>query len=126
MTDDVVRLWEVNHPYYCSEDAECGIHFERWQDFLKDEGGADLDMNLLFRFDWEAPHEDDDPNEPILWKGDENYRDCRLLLFFMGQRKGLFRYATIDVCRSDEPSIRTWLEKRFEHMMSLWEPFSKS
>lgn len=126
MTDK--RLWDIQHDYYCSESNyfsnDCKNHYPRWQDFIESEGDNDFDMNLLFRFDWEAPREDDEPENPIEWIGDENYRDCRLWLFWMGQRKGLFRCTTVDVCRADEPSVREWLQKRWKHMHKLWAPIS--
>ena len=123
------RLWEVDHPYYCNQgnyfasSEECGIHYARWQDFISEQGDGDLDMNLVFRFDWSSPREDEDPENPIVWQGDENYRDSILELFYMGQRKGLYRWVTVDVCRSDEPAVREWLRVRWEHMRSLWSPF---
>ncbi len=122
------RLWEIKHAYYCNEGNfyanGCGSHFERWQDFMESEGDADLNYNLLFRFDFEPPYEDGDSDKPIKWQADENYRDCTLKLFYMGQRKGAYRFATVDVCRADEPMIREWLRTRFEYMMELWQPFS--
>lgn len=124
------RLWEINHPYYCNEgnyfarDTDCHTYYPRWQDFVEEQGDSDLDMNLVFRFDWESPRKDGDPDEPIEWKGDENYRDCLLKLFYMGQRKGIYRWVTVDVCRADEPAVREWLKTRWDHMRLLWEPLS--
>lgn len=126
----VRRLWEFDHPYYCNEGNyfasghECHAHYERWQDFENEQGDADLDMNLVFRFDWEAPRKDDDPCNPIEWRGDEYYRDSLLKLFYLGQRKGLYRWVTVDVCRADEPAVRKWLQVRWDHMRLLWEPLS--
>lgn len=127
-----IPLWEVDHPYYCNEGnyfappGECSCHYRRWQDFVESEGDSDFDMNLLFRFDWVSPRKDGDPDEPIEWQGDENYRDCTLELFWMGQRKGLYRYTIIDVCRADEPKVREWLRERWEHMRTLWEPLANT
>ncbi len=125
-THDTLRLWDVCHPYYCNEVnyycSETTCHYKRWQEFVEEQGDGDLDMNLVFRFDWVAPRPDGDRDKPIAWQGDENYRDCTLNLFFMGQRKGLFRSVTVDVCRADEPSVREWLTIRWEHMKKLWEP----
>lgn len=127
---EVKHLWDVDHPYYCNEGnyfargTECSSHHQRWQDFIAAEGDGDLDMNLVFRFDWDAPHEDEDPEKPIVWQGDEYYRDSVLKLFYMGQRKGLYRWVTVDVCRADEPAVREWLNIRWEHMRKLWEPLS--
>lgn len=125
------HLWEVRHPYYCNEGnwfagsfRDCSCHYERWQDFIAEQGDNDLDLNLLFRFDWEPPWEDGDCEKPIQWQGDENYRDSTLKLFYMGQRKGLYRWVTIDVCRADEPAVREWLRVRWEHMRTLWAPVS--
>lgn len=128
--DAVVHLWEFDHPYYCNEGnyfaraSECSCHYQRWQDFFAEEGDSDLDMNLVFRFDWEPPREDGDPDKPIVWQGDEYYRDSVLKLFYMGQRKGLYRWVTIDVCRADEPAVREWLMERWQHMRTLWAPLS--
>lgn len=124
----MMRLWEVEHDYYCNEgnyfagSAECSANYKRWQDFIAEQGDGDLDMNLLFRWDWVAPRKDGRETE-IEWQGDENYRDSELKLFFMGQRKGLYRWVTVDVCRADEAAIREWLSVRWQHMKKLWMPF---
>lgn len=127
MPGELTKLWQVEHPYYCNQgnyySQECGSHHPRWQDFLESEGDSDLNYNLLFRWDWEAPRDEDAPGSPIKWVGDENYRDCILLLFFMGQRKGLYRYVTVDVCRADEPAVRSFLQTRWDHLQMLWSPF---
>lgn len=129
-TAGYVALWDVEHPYYCNEGnffarhEECCCGYKRWQDFAEEQGDNDLDMNLLFRWDWDAPRKDGDPENPIDWQGDENYRDSELKLFFMGQRKGYYRWVTVDVCRADEPTIRDWLQVRFDHMLQLWQPFA--
>lgn len=86
-----------------------------------------MDYNLVFRFDWVPPYKEGDDVEwesEIEWKGDESYRDSVLKLFFMGQRKGLYWWVTIDVCRADEPAVREWLNTRWEHMRKLWAPLS--
>lgn len=126
------HLWDVDHPYYCNEGnffarpgSECHSHYQRWQDFVAEQGDGDMDLNLVFRFDWVPPYEDSDSEKPIKWVADENYRDSTLKLFYMGQRKGLYRWATVDVCRADEPSVRAWLMARWDHMRKLWEPLSE-
>lgn len=121
------RLWEIDHAYYCNEgnyyapgNDQPVARYSRWQDFIDEQGDADLDMNLLFRFDFIPPRNDE---EEIVFVGDENYRDCTLKLFYIGQRKGLYRWVTVDVCRADEPMVREWLKKRWDHMKELWSPF---
>ena len=68
------HLWEVDHPYYCNEGnffarpgSECHSHYRRWQDFVAEQGDGDMDLNLVFRFDWEPPYEDGDSEKPIRW-----------------------------------------------------------
>lgn len=108
------HLWEVDHPYYCSESNffsnDCHIDYDTWELFLESEGpGTDTDdmsMNLLFRWDWDKPSK-------------------RLSLFFMGQRKGLFRVVFVRGMSADEePAVREWLQKRWAHLQLLWEPIS--
>lgn len=126
----MVKLWDVEHPYYCNEGNyfavgdQCHSVYKRWQDFHEEQGDDDMDMNLVFRWDWKSPREDDDPDKPIAWAADESYRDSTLLIFFMGQRKGLYRWAEVDVCRADEPQVKEWLFSRYEHLLKLWDPFA--
>ena len=41
----------------------------------------------------------------------ENEKE-QLLLFWMGQRKGLYRWTTVDISKSDENAVRVWLQQR--------------
>lgn len=119
------HLWEVKHPYYCNEgnyfNNNCGQEFKSWAEFHDEEGEADFDMNLVFRWDWREG--DDWGAKPFT--GDPNYRNGHLLIFWLGQRKGIYRYTKIEVCRSDEPAVRAWLQKRFEHVLKIWTPFAQ-
>ncbi len=121
------HLWEVEHPYYCSEDNyfsnDCTASYKSWAEFLENEGDSDPDINLVFRWDWESPRkEGNDPESPIKWQGDESYRDSRLVVFCVGQSKGFFRSVSVEVCRADEPAIKEWLMSRFHHLLKLWTP----
>lgn len=120
------HLWEADHPYYCNEgnfySNEPGATYKSWADFLAEEGDSDLDMNLVFRFDW---RESEDWGAGV-FTGDVNYRNGLLLLFIMGQRKGLYRYARVEVCRADEPSIIEYLKPRWNLMKRLWEPLEET
>lgn len=124
MTTEQKHLWEVEHPYYCNEgnyyapgNDQPTEAYKTFSAFLAEEGDADMDMNLLFRFDWS---EDDD----TAFNGDPYYRNGKLLLFWMGQRKGLYRWTEIEVCRADEPAVIEFLRPRFAHMLRLWEPLT--
>ncbi|WGM47702.1 hypothetical protein KOAAANKH_02584 [Brevundimonas sp. NIBR10] len=117
-----MRLWEADHAYYCNEGnyclQGCGAEYKRWSDYHAAEGDADMDYNLLFRWDW-VEGTDEGAEE---FNGDVNYRNGILKLFYMGQRKGIYRFATVQVCRADEPEIRAWLLPRMQYLMDLWSP----
>jgi hypothetical protein len=114
------HLWEVDHPYYCEEtnfyERGCAHQHKSWADFVTG-FATDMDLNLVFRFDWKE-------DEETPFNGDLYYRNGRLTLFFMMQRKGAYCSHTIEVCRADEPTVLEWLQPRFEHMLKLWEPFT--
>jgi len=122
---DAKHLWEVNHSYYCNEGnyyaaESVGAEYRSFADFLAKEGDSDMDYNLLFRWDWSEQSEDDAPS----FNGDPYYRNGNLLLFWMGQRKGLYRYSKVSVCRADEPAVTAFLRPRMEHLARLWEPLT--
>jgi hypothetical protein len=127
MSQESKRLWEVEHDYYCNqgnyfaaESVEAA--YRSFAEFLAEEGDSDMDYNLLFRWDWQEQGDDGEPN----FNGDVNYRNGKLLLFWMGQRKGVYRYSTIEVCRADEPAVIAFLRPRWEHLRSLWMPLSST
>ena len=118
-----MHLWEIDHPYYCNEGnyyarESVGSEYKRWQDFLEENKDVDLDLNLIFRFDW--------VEEEDSYTGDDNYRNGILKIFWMGQRKGLYRYSLVEVCRADESAIIEFLKIRWERLRLLWEPISTS
>ncbi len=107
------HLWDVEHDYYCSG----GDYFQRgmfaeyrtWGDFIAAEGENDLDMNLLFRWDW--------------LKGDEGVMGT-LDLFFCLQRKGAQRSVRVTVHPDEESLVRAYLQPRYEHLARLWAPLA--
>lgn len=120
------HLWEVDHPYYCNQGnyyarESVGDHHKAWSSFIAEYADADFDLNLVFRFDW-LEGEDNGAGE---FTGDVNYRNGQLCIYWMGQRKGLYRYSTIEVCRADEPAVIEFLRPRWDHMRKLWEPLSE-
>ncbi|MDB5618395.1 MAG: hypothetical protein JWQ24_2633 [Tardiphaga sp.] len=83
-----------------------------WPDFIEDQGESDFDMNLVFRWDWRKADPDGEK-----WGNETD----ELQIFFMGQRKGLYRWVEIEVTDSDEPAVKAWLEKRWCYLQLLWE-----
>lgn len=105
------HLWDVDHPYYCEESNfyKAGLvgEFASWQTFI-DECEHDVDLNLLFRWDWTQFEDEGDT----------------LRLHFMTQRKGAYRSAIVSVTKDNERAVREYLAERWAHMMTLWAPLS--
>lgn len=117
------HLWEIQHPYYCNEGNyyapgrdQPTMTYESWAEFIESEGDSDLDMNLLFRWDWRKA----DP-EGKAWGNECDV----LLLFWMGQRKGLYRWTEVHVNDADEEAVKTWLTGRWQYLKLLWEPLAQ-
>ena len=135
------HLWEVNHPYYCSEsnyyangfqNREIQQSFSDFDEFLDEWGDADFDYNLLFRWDWEEISqsdyddlmEDECECDIVPFTGDETQKTGKLKLFFMHQRKGYFIPIVVLVSRSEEQRIREYLQVRYNYFKTLWEPLT--
>lgn len=119
-TEDKPHLWEVEHPFYCAEqnyftNTECGQHFQDIESFLEEESDSDLDMNLVFRWDWL-------PNIPDNWDDGPFPKDGIFKVFIIGQRKGIYRWVTVDVSYEDENKVIKYLQPRLEHIKTLWAP----
>lgn len=107
----MIHLWEVDHPYYCSESNwysnEARLRFDCWADFVDGFGDSDLDMNHVFRWDWEED------------------RRC-LKIFMMKQRKGLFQPIEIyGMTADDEEQVRVYLTKHWENILLMWYPIKE-
>ena len=119
---DEKHLWEVDHLYYCNEGnyyapgrEQPFCEYASWAEFFAAEGDSDRDYNLLFRWDWREA----DPEE----KNWGNKHEV-LMLFWIGQRKGLYRWTQVRVTKDDEPVVRAFLADRFAHLKKLWEPLT--
>lgn len=113
------RLWEVDHPYYCNEGNyfKAGLinEYDTWREFVNEEGDADVDYNLVFRWDWRKFDPADYTDEP--------FPDHDMLqICWMTQRKGYYRTTLVKVQEADEPEVRKWLLARYAHMLLLWAP----
>lgn len=115
-----MHLWEIDHPYYCSESnftaRDRRVDFASWAEFTT--GGwvdNDPDLNLLFRWDWVSPSREPDTD----LRADE---PDKLWLFFMLQRKGDFWVMSVTLTDEDEPAVRAWLAERAKTIVAIWEP----
>lgn len=123
------HLWEVDHPYYCSESNfysnDCHFEYKSFQDYINTMGLYDLDLNLIFRWDWKRNDEETYPPNPDYDSTiDDNYRGYTLSLFFVMQRKGVFAAHEVQVCRADEPAVIEYLRPRLAKLQEMWEPLS--
>jgi hypothetical protein len=122
----VKHLWEatrdstVNFGIARVNFAKDAIYYKCWDDFFDAEANS---IDFLIMWDWEAPL--DKKSDNFKWRKDENYRDCKLHLFWMinNKRKG-YKYSVIEVCRSDEEKVNNWLKNRYENLKKVWEPIS--
>lgn len=115
------HLWEVDHPYYATEGhyrtKGCHHEFDTGEDFLIELGNADMDFNLICRWDWNEVDPDDyDGVTYILPETDT------LSLFYITQRKADPFSAAVQVTKDQEDEIREWLTVRAEHLRKVWEP----
>jgi hypothetical protein len=115
------HLWEVEHPYYANEGNfyAKGHHqtFGSWTEFLEDEGDSDLDLNLVYRWDWTLEEVEE---------GEERSDRDELKIFFILQRKAICRSVAISVTKADEEAVRAYLLPRWAKIQELWAPMSKS
>lgn len=126
MTDSAIgkHLWECKHPYYMTEGNyfATGMHtaFTTWDNFFSEFGDSDMDYNFVVRWDW-LEGEDWGAGE---FRGDSYYRNGRLLVQFVAQRKAQLFSVEVSVCRADEDRVRDWLTPRAAYLASMWQPFA--
>ena len=102
----------VNHDYYCSDSNyysnDASLYYETFSDFYDEFNDADVDMNLVFRWDLK-----------FLEENNEYY----LEIFQMKQRKGIFTPIHIEVFEEkDIPLFLEYLKPHIEKLKSIWKP----
>ena len=114
------HLWDVEHPYYCAEAGfygggkETNNEYDSLDDFIDDWKGLDVDLNLVFRWDW-VPEE-----------GYEDEGDW-ISIHFMLQRKGFHVCNTIKSIKRTEENERKlieFLQPHWRRLKEMWEPIS--
>jgi hypothetical protein len=111
------RLAGCEHPYYCSDSNfysnEPRQRYETATEFLDDFEDADIDMNLVFRWDVKPRGE----------SGADMGRYCAEV-FMMLQRKGIFK--PIYIAHINEPEaerFEKYLAEHYETLKEIWAPF---
>lgn len=115
-----IEKMAVKHDYYCSESnyysREPSQKFETMTEFLDCMEDADIDMNLVFR--WDIKNRSDD---------DEGIKVGRYYaeVFIIMQRKGIFKPCFIShVNEAEIPRFKAYLEKHWQTMLQIWTPVS--
>lgn len=103
----------VDHPYYCSDSNyysnEARTTWDTWGDFYSEFQDADLDMNLVFR--WDVKENEDGT--------------FYVMVFMMHQRKGRFVPHYIkSVDESDINDMVNYMSQHWGHLKKMWEPIS--
>lgn len=103
----------IDHPYFCNDNNyysnKAAENYSCWEDFYDDWSGADIDMNLIFRFD-------------IIQDEETNLYSMKI--FFILQRKGIFKPVSIKSVREDNvEEIIKLLTKHHKRLKEIWLPF---
>lgn len=115
---ELEKLAMAKHPYYCSSTnynagGGGGMKFDTMEDFLDEFEDAEIDYNMVFR--WDVKKQIDDEDNEL-----DGY--CAEV-FIMLQRKGIFLPCMITNIREDDvPRFKTYLGKHFEQIKELWRP----
>jgi len=105
------QLRHSNHPYCCAEgcyfapDGRAHTYWGSWAGFIEEFGDCDIDMNLVWRWDWDKP----ECGEPET-----------LRLFMMHQRKAFPVSHEIRIEPEDEPAVRAYLERHWATLCEMW------
>lgn len=112
----------TDHHYYCHTNNyysnDGAMDFCCFDDFEGEWMGDDLDIdyNLVFRFDIKEKYDDEDN----IIKG-----KFRAEIFFILQRKGIFRPVTVDnITRKEAKKIIKWLQPHWDYLKDIWSPLS--
>lgn len=133
-------LINPNHRYYCNEnnffDNGCVDKYSSLDEFLAEYKDADMDYNLLFRWDlrviYLTPDEEETEEEfeevysmtELLSKTCNMFSHLEFKCFWMQQRKGIYRSSITKCTKEDEAKIREFLVIRYIHLKELWNPFN--
>ena len=104
----------VDHDYYTSESNyysnEAAQHYTTWADFYEEFHDADVDMNLVFRWD--------------IYQREVSKRYW-MQIVIIAQRKGIYMPILIDyVDETDVPQIIEYLKPHIEKIKNIWKPFN--
>ena len=108
----------VEHPYYCSDSNyysnDANSHYNNMTQFLDDWEDADPEYNLMFRWDIINYSETEEGVEAGRYRAE---------LFFMLQRKGIFKPVIIDnVNEVEAERFEKFAKVHWELLKKMWLP----
>lgn len=103
----------IDHDYYCSDtnyySNQASLNYRNFSSFYEEFGEADIDMNLVFRWD--------------LKKHDN--KSYYLNIYIIQQRRGIFTPVFIDYFEEkDIPLFIKYLKPHIKKLRKNWEPFN--
>ena len=103
----------TDHDYYCSDSNyysnEASLNYDKFSDFYEEFHDADVDINLVFRWDL---------------KEKDREGTYYLQIFMIKQRKGIFMPITIDsFVEKDVETFVNYILPHIEKIKSIWKPF---
>lgn len=104
----------IDHDYYASGQNfysnDASLHYNTWADFYEEFHDADVDLNLVFRWDIRQR---------------EQSKRCYMQIIMIVQRKGIYMPVHIDyVDEQDVPQIMEFMRPHFQKLLSIWQPLS--
>ena len=104
----------IDHDYYASGSNYysnyASGHYNTWADFYEEFKDADIDMNLVYR--WDITER-------------EKSKRYYMQVVIIAQRKGIYMPIHIDyVDEKDVPQIKEFMKPHFEKLLRIWNPLS--
>lgn len=104
-------LANIDHPYYCSDSNwhsnDANQHYATFEDFIAEYGEADVDYNLVFRWDIKE------------WSEGE----YTLHIYIIQQRKGRFTPIFVDSIKDEHvPQLFEYLKAHAARLLDIWNP----
>lgn len=99
----------VKHPYFCSHNYfsnEWNQEWASWTDFYNEFSDRDIDMNQVFRFDF-----------------DESDNNTKLEITMIHQRKGILaKHYIHNITDENAEEIKNFLQQDFDNLKKIWSP----
>ena len=104
----------IKHDYYASDSnyysSKAGGYFNTWSDFYEEFKDANIDSNLVYRWD--------------IYKGCIEGVLC-MNIVIIAQQKGIYMPIHIScVEEKDVEQIISFMKPHFEKLLSIWQPLS--